>query len=476
MPVDLKWIRNSPDLVRGWQEQRGLSSDIVDRVIDHDNRCRTLLKDLDNQRAKLKRLQKSMRPSKITSLSSVNKEEILQERKLVEESIRQVEEEWKTASKETRHALWCVASPIDDQVLSSYLNLSARISSGIQHKKFPQFDFSSGPGLDFGEAIHALARRRFEHFKICKFPAMVSMKTEECNEWSLDSDLAHSMCGGKTSYEFEICDKSAKIDGWLGMIVHRFPPKSIFGAKQLPQFISIWGRPDACTVATTDTFEVIAMSSGTIWDSRAVQLGLVRELEDFYKSLLQSVVADTEQASKLTAKAVPANELEMHELCRVVLETPSKRPLGWVSNFGDSAARSNDIHFSSGGQKAKKEYVHFVRAVVLTTSIISTLLNENTSGESVNIPRSLVALLPTSTTEVCDADETRDWFSIPLKCLMKQDRLQFFGPAKKRKPHKPDDGIKFSLDLQAGDIKHSLSPDRMKMAALACPFDFLFPQ
>jgi len=416
MPIDLKWIRNNPDLVRNWQKQRGLSTENVDRVLDLDHRCRALLKHLEKQRSELKKLQKSMRPSVADETDSDSKkkkkksrEEILQERKLIDESIRQTEKEWKAASKETLQALWCIASPVDEQVSNSLIekgeefvttdpNQSCGGSVGIHHrhnnirKKLPEFDFTKGPGFDLAQAILSMARRRFAKYPIYKFPTKVFVVSKNItashdDESSVESDHALAMCGCIEAAA-DCCDnlynQPSTIPGWLGMVTHRFPPKSIFGAKQLPRFVSIWGH-NTTTADSTDTFEIIAMTAGTVWDSRCVQSILLEELEIFYRDLLLLQSLDGNNTAATTRLSLPANQLEMHELSRIILRTrpttagdgDGGRPLGYVSNFGDSVSRANEIQFLGGGlQKKGKEYVHFVRAVVLTPSIMASVMDK----------------------------------------------------------------------------------------------------
>ena len=152
MPIDLKWVRQDPHQVREWQTQRrrrfiddensGDPVDLVDVVVQKDELCRNKLQTLEEYKRSLNQLQKKLKPircnntnknkkekekkkknapddelddqssSLLSPLSSTIRQDLIEEKKLLEEKIKKANILWKDSFKDTQKALYKLASPL----------------------------------------------------------------------------------------------------------------------------------------------------------------------------------------------------------------------------------------------------------------------------------------------------------------------------------------------------------------------------
>jgi hypothetical protein len=505
MPIDLKWVRNHPEQVQEWQTQRGRAHSnsttdgtnseacLVDLVLQSDSDSREILSTLNGQRTQLKRLQQSLRPNKNNNKQqqptqvNTNREQVLKEMKELQEQIRQLDQTCKEADQQTQKVLWQLASPIDTQVTTTCTTDTTHPPrKQKQQKASTIFQLSCNRGLDVAQAILQWTRRSFgDRYSVCRLPPIH-------NDW--DPNMAHALWGCIGEEQCAICNNNtANLPSWLG-VLRQIPPKSMFGDKQLPQYTAILDND-----SDNDTFEIVAMTAGTVWDSRTVQQQLVQELLEFYSSLLLLPPLDendsgdlSSSSSSLTTRAVPASQLNSrHELSRIliVLVTNNNnhdRILGWVSNFGDAASRAWDISFATGHKK-KKEFVHFVHASVVRPETLTTILQSNssrttttrnnnqTTREMVALPKCLSPYLILSSD---DEDEEQDWLWIPLQALTTPPTNSGLAPPKPTTTRITGTTTKFPALLDVVPLSLS-KPDQqqqqqVRLEALTSPFDFLF--
>jgi len=183
------------------------------------------------------------------------------------------------------------------------------------------------------------------------------------------------------------------IPSWIPFLATALPKKSIFGAKQLPQYSLLYQNQVEDEGGDGPELQLLALTSGTTWDARQVQQQVAQELEVFYESLL-NVGGDSSGSgpdtnpSRVQLHSLPASQLALHEHSRIVLTIQEGRnmlQLGWVSNFGDAATRACDLIFKGGGRHDVKEYVFVVHASIMTPSTIQYILQANRPKEDQNV-------------------------------------------------------------------------------------------
>ena len=171
MPIDIKWVRNHPEIVKEWQRVRGRQSsgrgpneklkghdrdqnpedhdrinefsedysdnhdDLVDLCILYDNISRRDLQKLEDMKRQLNNIHRQLRPKTASSsLSSspspsagchpipsmppadITKERLLQERKELQDEIVIQQKRYQESCRKTSQALWGLASPVDLEV------------------------------------------------------------------------------------------------------------------------------------------------------------------------------------------------------------------------------------------------------------------------------------------------------------------------------------------------------------------------
>ena len=465
MPIDLKWARNHPEQVQEWQKQRGLSTVALESVVQLDEECRQVLAELNRQRTKLKQLQKALRPTLQTKEQQKDEEEamkkredVIKEMKTLQVDIRQLDQTWKDLTQKTKESLCRLASPVDTQIVASTHSAKEVQPSSI--RSTTSLDFSADRGLDVAHSVLHWARQWFD-----RYPSL-RLSSKEQKVWE-DLNLAHSLWGCKEE-NCEICNNDfACLPSWLS-VVERIPPKSMFGAKQLPQYTSIVKYCET-------TYEILAITPGTTWDSRTIQQELLQEMVGFYETLLVAPCSNASTTPLITIVATPANELHMHERSRMIVLLNNGLILGTVSNFGDAISRTYDIAFATG-EKKKKDYVHFVHATVVIPTTLSGILKHNTSLQN---NRELVALPQCVwqhlVTEDNDDQQDKDILWISLQSLTPRSFL--FAPARQTSTtrRKNRNHAKFSALSNVVPRQYSSRRDKGTQAeALTCPFEFLF--
>ena len=168
MPIDIKWVRNHPGIVKEWQRVRGRQEsghgtneqgkghdrdqdplnrgrltecseahsndhdDLVDLCVLYDNITRRDLQKLEDMKRQLNNIQRQLRPKTASSSSSstagydpipsvapvdtTSKERLLQERKELQDQIVIQQKTYEESCRKTNQALWGLASPVDLEV------------------------------------------------------------------------------------------------------------------------------------------------------------------------------------------------------------------------------------------------------------------------------------------------------------------------------------------------------------------------
>ena len=136
MPIDIKWVRHNPKQVEEWQRLRGTrksrESDVVENVVNNvlqqDEQCRKHLYTIQQYKKQVKKIQQQLRPltrstnredetndeeeESLVKLRQQRRQELLQEKKHIENQIQHLQLQWTQSSEETQKALWKLGSPI----------------------------------------------------------------------------------------------------------------------------------------------------------------------------------------------------------------------------------------------------------------------------------------------------------------------------------------------------------------------------
>jgi hypothetical protein len=524
MPIDLKWIRTSPQEVQEWQRLRQIDNGdaLVQEVVQLDIDCRQALSVLTAARTQIKRLQQSLRPQKtkkehvdspvVLVPAVIDRERILQEIKELQSSLPELQQNWQDSSHQVQQALVKIASPVDaniHQILPETTITTTPLPPLERKGATPTitFSFASNLGLDIYEAFLHYTRSSFRQYSITKFPSHVT----------LESSLAHAMWGCKSkSKQCAVCLKQP-LDSWLGVIANNNQQgqqtnKTIYGAKQLPCFTSSLLRNDNDNNNNdNDAFQILAVAAGTLWDSRRVQQMLLQDILDFLSCLRieNGVTNNQEDASHATqypfhAHAIDPSQLELHESSRVII-IPSNvaanadrpdggsrpRILATISNFGDASSRACDLQFAGGGSRhsGTKDYCHVVVANIHVHSVLPWMLSsssqrlETTDHTQVAIPRVIVQHMVRDMEQDGNGDDhqAQDYILVPVQELLQEKNTPVFSPRK-------DDGIlkanaasgnsngddRCRLPFVTTEFPTRQSSEMVRMEALTSPFDFLF--
>lgn len=354
MTIDIQWIRHHPDQVRSWQQCRELlpqATVVLDQVIRHDQASRQLLHTLRNHRQRMNSIAKELR----TDRDNVA---LVQERAHLQELVQQLDEQINETKQRVQELLETLASPIDTVLLEQY-PLFPDESSLMSSSGSPPLSSS-------WYQINSLLWTALEFFGQ-KYSTR-HILPQYNGTWVSTSSSSLS-----TSPTTPTAVSTADWKFWVATSV---PRKAIYGAKQLPQYTLLQDHhPREQENNQGVRLECLAMTAGSMWDSRQVQLELATELQTFYESLLSSIspIHPTIATIPITMYALPSHKLEQHELSRILLVAQQQQQqgndnhyiLGWVSNFGDAHSRANDIRFRGGGLAESKEFVYWVHATIL---------------------------------------------------------------------------------------------------------------
>lgn len=527
MPISLLWIRNHPDQVQEWQKSRGLDNHTaLEKAISLDLQVRSFMHEIQLQRRRLNQVSKELKDSQ-------DRERLLQERRELQLQLVETEKELALTRNALQRALWTLGSPVDDssQVLEQLETYHQMMLPGVQDEFLYKWHLARDM-MNF--AYHFLGRKYSRNHPLPSQP--------ELDLWQRNHlDLLHAMWGccqeqdsnNNQSSACAICAMSEQDNNsfttaptdaiastsrhpppaWLTWMAQSIPRKSIFGAKQLPRYTLLRGstaldapnsstskkQPPSVTIISEETIELLAMTAGTTWDSRQVQMELAHELVALYQCLITDPEAVT-----FSLQAVPAQDLELHEQSRVMVVATSTTtnttaaatdtssiktctntyPLGWVSNFGDSASRACDLYFKGGGLQDSKDNVHWVHATIVGHNTISNLIRCNVCKDKVLIPTCCEGALAMHSQETAQASLSLQSFRPPkTKDIMmparKDDdcspRLVAIAPKQQEsitaKSKLTLFGVHGSSSGARGCTKESLSAE-----SLTCPFGFLIDQ
>ncbi len=319
MPIDLLWIRHHPDQVQDWQRCRGLEVSKVSQVVAEDQASRELLHSLRLRRERLNVLAKELRLNRDDAA-------LLKERQELQFFIKEREQELTTKQQDLQKIVATLGSPVDQTILNQFK---------------PAID--SKTSFDQESTCDWLVTRSILHAALLFFGRKYSaLQNLGGLEQTTTTTIQVSSIGGTRSPA-----------PWLVWMSQTIPRKAIFGAKQVPRYTLLKHK---------EQLELLAMTAGTMWDSRQVQLELAHEVVAFFQSQLATKTMAT--PLDIQMHATPALELELHEISRIVI-TANQRTFAWVSNFGDAASRACDLRFKGGGLSESKEFVHWVHATIV---------------------------------------------------------------------------------------------------------------
>jgi len=342
MPIDLKWVRSDPNQVREWQNLRrrsvfatptgddscvdsiscndDTSIDLVDAVLRKDELSRKNLQNLQDYKRSLKQLQLCLRPKtmpqpdvkknfdsseknlanateqhedndKPESLppSSINRENLIKEKKAIETQIRLAESDWKASLKDTYNTLCKLASPVtvmktkpngdgnDSGLITTTVHDSDAIKVVAPALLLPDSGCPrSSLGMDLEQAWRQYTLRRFAAYLWVELPrgvsvvemsSDVSQPPSPSHFPSINLDRAHELWGccastlspstSRPSDACPICEVSSStaspskadhpvvmLPSWIRLLTESLPNKSIWGEKELPRYTAIWSRSE----------------------------------------------------------------------------------------------------------------------------------------------------------------------------------------------------------------------------------------
>lgn len=507
MPIDIKWVRNYADQVEEWQAQRQLTprhhdSSLVSTVKQLDEECRLVLHQMRAMRQNVNQRSQQLRS---TDQTPEERLALLQERKDLQVHLATLEEEHTQKQILLQRAWWKLGSPIDHKIFELYRRYDDQ-GDADDDALMTTIDLSKNMGFRFSQAIQSAALSYFGS----KYSQIHSLNTHDMKVSSSPSsqeeqDLLHAMwgctastrstdhdpdeeayasCGicaasswnppqqpASTTTTARIC--STPPPAWISFLVPNIPKKSIWGAKQLPQFTLL---------QSTNRLELVGLTAGTTWDARQVQLSIAKELQEWYQSMLAA------DAPVVELGALATTQLSLHEHSRIVLTTTTtghdKIVLGQVSNFGDAAARACDWIFKGGGRHDVKEHVYVVHASMLSPRTIQRIIYANTKIMTTTTPTpgprgSLVQIPPTLQRFGFVLPSMED--GVPLESFLTNKKkgkkptplLAMPSMDKPKKLLKEDAAARNHVRARLLDAKAFPGLPTKQPEALACPFGFL---
>jgi hypothetical protein len=329
MPIDLKWVRQDPHQVREWQTQRrrrffdensGDSVDLVDVVVQKDELCRSKLQTLEEYKRCLNQLQQKLKPircnntknkkekknapnkpddqSSLSPLSWSNRQDLIEEKTLLEEKIKGANILWKNSFKDTQEALYKLASPLGGVTVT--VTATEDVTDNIVEDVYteivmPSFLSSSSLrqsanmrsrlGMDLEQAWKQYTLRYFVSYLWVELPQGVPVirrrqqqQAAEDASFSIDPDRAHALWGCcdnkndlKNNNNCPICNVAATVSSsssssstddcqpivmlptWIRLLSESLPNKSIWGDKELPKYTALWSSSNYVATSTPMT-------------------------------------------------------------------------------------------------------------------------------------------------------------------------------------------------------------------------------
>jgi hypothetical protein len=504
---------------------RGGELERVTRVAQLDDDCRHQLHRIREIRERINILSKQLRGSssqveEVEEQQHEQRASLLQERSDLQVSLTRHEDTYRHQQTVLTKLLWSLASPIDEamvdlyplyqtQSLPQHGNEQLHRNHHRHHhndrsiQQPPQqhydMDLTRNMGWRFAQAVTCASLNylgsKCGHLHPCP-PVDTATASSSQQQQQQQHDLFQAMWGGmSTSTTNDLDDptpaasSSAEPTGvgmdvpsWIPFLATAMPKKSIFGAKQLPQYTLLQGTPSTGRAARSTSndgmggdLQLLALTAGTTWDARQVQQQVAHELQSLYESFLVGVDSSTTTAGMhqgIQLQRLPISDLARHEHSRIVV-TFQGHVLGWVSNFGDAAARACELIFKGGGRHDTKEHVYVVHASIVTPTTIQHILQ----GNSIQNPDGVVVKVP-PTLRQCGLGGVE---SIPLAALgcsssttTKKKKDPLFGAAslvdKPLEPTRRHNNQRLFPLLEP----HSSFGKKLQSAeARACPFGFL---
>jgi hypothetical protein len=394
MPVDLKCVRQNPSVVEEWQRLRGRSPEVVQDVLRQDEIARSRLQSIQQTKRSLAAVKQRLRPSKnsagdVSALSSAtetfSREELLEEKKRLEELIASEEKLWKDAVQLTETLLWKVASQVD---LSAFQGQQCEGGVALQPVEKPMLTVGDGDvlsqiGMELQHALKSYALRFFAEYPSMQLPRGLSVERVDTKDPTrnvagvIDVDLAHSIWGctgqsygnsrGETEQvplickacpicQVETAEKTptyptrVKLPTWVRLLTEFVPPKSIWGDKQLPVFSAVWSSNDDIydrisendsTICLGDgaerlpgaspplqssfSLDLVALTASSMVDARHIQNEMANQITSFYETLIVNCTSSTTNERCARKLHTAPTDLSLHELSRmdVVIDVPS---------------------------------------------------------------------------------------------------------------------------------------------------------
>lgn len=509
MPIDLKWIRNCPKQVEEWQKARycgdwdseSTIATTTQRVQDLDVKARRLLQEGTQLRKAVKQVSLALRPN--AEPSDKTREELVEEKKRLQSELQQLEQDDSETRRNLQQQLASLASPIDEQIVKEYPLLLSQTATGDDKLLPSSWDWSSPTAWNFIQGIASYAYHQFgaRYKNLHLAPSKSRIDAFQTHH----ADFCHAMWGVLTNGEnstFSTENKNLEFPAWLLWVQESIPRKSMFGAKQLPLFSLLRGsqevsfitlsksesssrkskkKPSTSVAAISSaliempTLELLAMTSATMWDARTMQTELIQELLEFYKSLFP--LNETE----IKAHSVTAPELSPHEVSRVELSLTHQQHgrvvLGSVSNFGDSSSRALELSFKGGGSHESKDFVHWVRASILSPSTFEALVAGNVIADTNKLAIASCLephLIPDGSWKSSPRSATNygslELSTQPVSTLTSLTEIaQTSGSASQGSQKK-------LVLLEPQSIPRGMLQKQVQAEAAACPFDFLLSQ
>lgn len=154
--IDLRFLRENPDLVRASQEARGKDPQLVDRIIAADQVRRRALQDFESKRAEQKQVSRS-----VGKASPEDRPKVLAQAKALAEEVKEAELTAKKASGELDELVYQLPNLIEPGVPSGgeedYLVLR---HEGGKPRDFEAEGFEPKDHLEIAEGLHAIDMKR----------------------------------------------------------------------------------------------------------------------------------------------------------------------------------------------------------------------------------------------------------------------------------------------------------------------------
>jgi hypothetical protein len=496
---------------------------LVTRTVQLDQDCRQRLHHIRVLRESINKLSKQLRSVVIVVVTTTHEEdeqqqqqrrvELVQQRQDLQISVTREETLYQEQQATLHKLLWRLASPIDNVITDTYppldnsninnnnVNHHHRIhpSSSNNEKKEDDeemivLDLSQNTGWRLAQAIMAVSINDFGS-KYGQIHSLSSCKelfksstttTTTTNTLSLQElDLFHAMWGctsttsGPSSCFLCTCPPATQqqeqkqhqaalpppllesVPLWIPFMATAIPKKSIFGAKQLPQYTLLQD------IGELD-LQIVAITAGTTWDARQVQQQLAHELMTLYEQFLVVDYDDDKNSSsnrpteRIQLWACSPSQLALHEQSRIVLTLRgggTTMILGWVSNYGDAAARACEWYFQGGGRHDTKDYVHVIHASIVSPHTIQQLLQSN-----IHHDQNRIRIPPIVQQQLCGGGST----SLQEDVLVPEDSI-------------PLEAVRSSKDIlavprRAAQPRDNNNNNNNMMMRMSKPRSIVFPQ